>query len=242
VAAEPAAKHDANSGAREFAVRAADMRNVPIKLVHVVAPIVAAAEGWSDIPVPSDYTQRQEDHARQLIEEAHKVAVEASSPCRASQVTLAAVLPRSFRFVAGEALQGEGLTGFVLKRLSTEFVERNEREHGVADTDRVVALARTGQSLVIFPEGRLARAPGLRPFHMGAFVVAAEAGVPVVPVAIRGTRAILRPEHHFPRRGSVEIAIGVPVQPTGTDWAAAVKLQRAVRTAVLRLSGEPDVG
>ena len=156
-------------------------------------------------------------------------------------LALAAVLPRTFRFVAGEALRGEGLTGFVLKRLGTEFVERHEREHGVADTDRVVALARTGQSLVIFPEGRLARAPGLRPFHMGAFVVAAEADVPVVPVAIRGTRAILRPEHHFPRRGSVEITIGVPVQPTGTDWAAAVKLQRAVRTAVLRLSGEPDV-
>ena len=151
------------------------------------------------------------------------------------------MLPRSFRFVAGEVLAREGLTGFVLKRLGTEFVERSEREHGVADTDRIVALVRAGQSLVIFPEGRLARAPGLRPFHMGAFVIAAETGVPVVPVAIRGTRAILRPEHHFPRRGSVDITIGAPIQPTGTDWTAAVKLQRAARDAVLRLSGEPDV-
>ena len=71
----------------EWAARDADMRNVPIKLVHIVAPIVAAAEGWSDIPAPSDYTRWQEDHARQLIEEAHKLAVEASSPSRASQVT-----------------------------------------------------------------------------------------------------------------------------------------------------------
>ncbi len=156
-------------------------------------------------------------------------------------LALTTVLPRSFRFVAGEVLQREGLTGFVLKRLGTEFVERSEREHGVADTDRIVALVRAGQSLVIFPEGRLARAPGLRPFHMGAFVIAAETGVPVVPVAIRGTRAILRPEHHFPRRGSVDITIGAPIQPTGTDWTAAVKLQRAARDAVLRLSGEPDV-
>ena len=93
----------------------------------------------------------------------------------------------------------------------------------------------------MFPEGRLARAPGLRPFHMGAFVVAARAGVPVVPVAIRGTRAILRPEHHFPRWGAVDITIGQPVQPVGTDWAAAVGLQRKARDAVLRLSAEPDV-
>ena len=179
-------------------------------------------------------------HGRDRLPAGPAIVV-ANHPSWLDGLALTTVLPRSFRFVAGEVLQREGLIGFVLKRLGTEFVERHEREHGVADTDRVVALVRAGQSLVIFPEGRLARAPGLRPFHMGAFVVAAEAGVPVVPVAIRGTRAILRPEHHFPRRGSVDITIGAPVQPMGTDWAAAVKLQRAVRDAVLRLSGEPDV-
>ena len=154
---------------------------------------------------------------------------------------LAPVLPPSFRFVAGEVFQRQALTGFALKRLGTEFVERYEREHSVADTNRLVALVRAGQSLVMFPEGHLARAPGLRPFHMGAFVVAAQAGVPAVPIAIRGTRAMLRPGHRFPRRGAVDIAIGQPVQPRGTDWAAAVELQRAARGAVLRLSGEPDV-
>ena len=45
----------------------------------------------------------------------------------------------------------------------------------------------------------------------------------------------------FPRRGAVDIAIGQPIQPIGTDRAAAVGLQRAARDAVLRLSGEPDV-
>lgn len=111
----------------------------------------------------------------------------------------------------------------------------------MADTDRVVALIGGGHSLVIFPEGRLARAPGLRPFHMGAFVAAAEAGVPVVPLAIRGTRAILRPEHHFPRKGAVDIVVAEPIQPTGTDWAAAVGLQRVARDAILHICGEPDV-
>jgi 1-acyl-sn-glycerol-3-phosphate acyltransferase len=167
--------------------------------------------------------------------------VVANHPSWLDALVLATALPHSFRFVAGEALEHEALTGFVLKRLGTEFVERYQREHGVADTDRVVALVQAGQSLVIFPEGRLARAPGLRPFHMGAFVVATQTGVPAVPVAIRGTREILRPEYHFPRRGAIDIAIGQPVQPTGTDWTAAVGLQRAARDTILRLSGEPDV-
>jgi hypothetical protein len=50
-----------------------------------------------------------------------------------------------------------------------------------------------------------------------------------------------RPEHRFPQRGAVDIAIGQPVEAMGTDWAAAVQLQHAAREAVLRLSGEPDV-
>ena len=67
--------------------------------------------------------------------------VVANHPSWLDGLALTTVLPHSFRFVAGEVFQGEGLTGFVLKRLGTEFVERYEREHGVADTDRIVALA-----------------------------------------------------------------------------------------------------
>ncbi len=71
----------------EWAARDAEMRNVQLKLVHVIAAIVVAGEGWSEITVPVDYARRQEDRARQIIGQAHKVAVEASSPSRASHVT-----------------------------------------------------------------------------------------------------------------------------------------------------------
>lgn len=165
----------------------------------------------------------------------------ANHPSWIDPLALASVMPESFRFVAAEVLEHQGLNGFVLRRLGHQFVERHEREHGVADAGRLAALVRSGQSLVIFPEGRLARAPGLRPFHMGAFAVAAQTGVPVVPVAIRGTRTILRPEHHFPRRGAVDIVVAEPIRASGTDWTAAVDLQRAARKAVLALSGEVDV-
>ncbi len=165
----------------------------------------------------------------------------ANHPSWIDPLALASMMPQSFSFVAAEVLEHQGLSGFVLRRLGHQFVERREREHGVADADRLTGLVGAGRSLVIFPEGRLARAPGLRPFHMGAFVVAAQTGVPVVPVAIRGTRTILRPEHHFPRRGAVDITVGEPIWPSGADWSAAVELQHAVRSAILGLSGERDV-
>ncbi len=71
----------------EWAARDAEMRGVPIKLVHVAAPIVALAGMWPEIPAPSDYSQFQEDQARQIIEAAYKVATEATSSSRAARIT-----------------------------------------------------------------------------------------------------------------------------------------------------------
>lgn len=71
-----------STAAVEWAARDAQMRNVALNVVHGVAPMVAPAEGW-----PADYSRAREDQARDLVEKAHKVAVEATSPSRAMQVT-----------------------------------------------------------------------------------------------------------------------------------------------------------
>jgi len=120
-------------------------------------------------------------------------------------------------------------------------VERFDKQRGVADARRTVQAVRTGRSLVFFPEGTFTRMPGLLPFHMGAFVAAAEAGVPLVPVTIRGTRSLLRAGSWFPRRGAVRISVAAPIVPEGSDWAAAVKLRAAARAALLAHLGEPDL-
>jgi 1-acyl-sn-glycerol-3-phosphate acyltransferase len=95
--------------------------------------------------------------------------------------------------------------------------------------------------MVIFPEGTFYRAPGLLPFRMGTFLVAAEAGVPVVPVAILGTRSMLRGDDFFPRRGKATVAAAPSILPRGTDWQAAVRLRDAVRSEILARCGEPDL-
>jgi 1-acyl-sn-glycerol-3-phosphate acyltransferase len=82
--------------------------------------------------------------------------------------------------------------------------------------------------------------PGLQAFHMGAFMVAARAGVPVVPVGVQGTRAILRAEQWFPRPGRVRVTVGAPMHPQGSDWGAAVALRDAVRTQIAQYCGELD--
>jgi 1-acyl-sn-glycerol-3-phosphate acyltransferase len=107
--------------------------------------------------------------------------------------------------------------------------------------DALVDAAKRGQSLAIFPEGRLLRRPGLLPFRTGAFQAAAQAGIPVVPVALRGVRSVLRDGTWYARRHPMAVTFGTPVAPDGADWNAAVRLRDRVRAEVLKHCGEPDL-
>ena len=157
-------------------------------------------------------------------------------------VLLAAVLPRPFAFVAKQELEQSIGAGFLLRRLGAEFINRDvDASQSVENAKRLAALARAGTALFLFPEGTFRRAPGLRPFHQGAFLAAAEAGVPVVPVAIKGTRAILRDESWFAHRGSITVTVGCPIIPQGNAWEAAIHLSRAARAHILSACGEPDL-
>ena len=151
-----------------------------------------------------------------------------------------AALPVEVHYVVKRELEAQYFTRVLLRRIGAEFVERFEAQQGIQDTERLQQAVQQGHSLVFFPEGTFLRVPGLQAFHMGAFVVAARAGVPVVPVSVQGTRAILRAEQWFPRRGMVRVTVGAPMRPQGSDWGAAVALRDAVRTQIARYCGEPD--
>ncbi|MCB1776696.1 MAG: AMP-binding protein, partial [Candidatus Competibacteraceae bacterium] len=154
---------------------------------------------------------------------------------------LIAAIPRHFHYVAKRELLNNPWLARPLQRVGTLFVERFDLQRSVDEARKVAEAAHAGQSLGFFPEGTFKRMPGLLSFRMGAFMAAAQAGVPVAPVTIRGTRDMLRAGSWFPRRGHLEVIIEPPIQPTGDDWSAAVRLRDAVRAVILRNCGEPDM-
>jgi len=156
-------------------------------------------------------------------------------------IILCAALPPSFSYVAKREFLDRFIARVFLKHLGAEFVERFEAARSTEDARRLALAAQAGRSLFFFPEGTFGRTSGLLPFHMGAFLAAAEAGVAVVPVALRGTRAILRADQWFPRRAAVSVTIGAPILPAGRDWAAAVRLRNAARAYILSHAREPDL-
>jgi 1-acyl-sn-glycerol-3-phosphate acyltransferase len=156
-------------------------------------------------------------------------------------LVLATVLRGEPAFIAKAELRRNPLSGLFLAALGTLFVERFDLEKSVADAERVGVGAGEGRALVFFPEGTFTRATGLLPFRAGAFVIAAQQSLPVLPIGLRGTRSVLRGDQWLPRRAPLLIRIGAPIAPDGNDFAAALRLRDATRDAMLALSGEPDL-
>jgi 1-acyl-sn-glycerol-3-phosphate acyltransferase len=127
-------------------------------------------------------------------------------------IAIVAALPPDFAFVIKKEMMRAPLAGLLLRRLGSQFVERFDRHKGAADARRVLKLAATGQSLMFFPEGTFDETRQIGKFLGGAFTTAARAEMPVVAIAIHGTRAVMPPGgvaiHRLPIR--VEVLAVLP--------------------------------
>ena len=154
---------------------------------------------------------------------------------------LATVLPGRLKFVAAEVFEHRRITGTFLRRIGAEFVERKDRTKAAAAAKILQAAAGRGTAVLFFPEGRMGTRPGLQPFRLGAFAVAAETGIPVVPITIRGTGTVLRANRRYPRHGPIEIFVDQAITPLGPGWSDAVEMSRKARAAILGRLEEPDL-
>jgi 1-acyl-sn-glycerol-3-phosphate acyltransferase len=159
----------------------------------------------------------------------------------ADALVLAAVLPGEPAIVAKRELSEQHIAGLLLRRLGIPFVERYDVSASLADTHALIDLANQGRTLVLFPEGTFTRRAGLSGFYLGAFRVAAEANLPILPSVIRGTRSLLRGDQWFPRHAAIGIEIGEPIMPSGKDFKSVLQLRDAARHIILSRCGEPDL-
>jgi 1-acyl-sn-glycerol-3-phosphate acyltransferase len=152
---------------------------------------------------------------------------------------LMAVLPFEFVFVAKKEVLAYPVIGTYVRRAGHLTVDRFDFQQGARDADVVGASVAARTRVLVFPEGTFTAAPGLRPFRLGAFKAAVEAASPVLPLALRGTRRILRGDGFVPRPGRVELRVGEPIAPRGEGWHAIVELRDRVAAAIAADCGEP---
>lgn len=153
---------------------------------------------------------------------------------------LTAVLPPRFSFVIKREMTRVPLAHFLLRCLGSQFVERFDTRRGAADARRVLSLAASQESLAFFPEGTFKREPGLRRFQNGAFAAALRGNLPVIPVAIVGSRQILAAGQWLPRRGTLSVIVKPAVHHNGEPDGMQTLLQQC-RQAILDEIDEPDI-
>jgi len=124
---------------------------------------------------------------------------------------LIAVLPMRTRFVAKESLFRVPLLGWALRVSDFVPIDRRNRSKAIASLKLAAEKIRGGRPVVLFAEGTRSAGDTLAPFKKGPFHLALEARVPIVPVAIRGSGAVMPPHGLKVRGGPVRVRFLEPI-------------------------------
>jgi 1-acyl-sn-glycerol-3-phosphate acyltransferase len=121
--------------------------------------------------------------------------------------------------------------GRVMRAVGMIEVDRESPDYGQIDDAAARSLA-AGHSLLVYPEGRISPDGTVCAFKDGAFIVAAANRVPVVPVAIHGTRRIWPPERHAIRSGHVRVTVAAPLRTSHMTHEDIAGLRDQARDAI----------
>lgn len=151
---------------------------------------------------------------------------------------LVAVLPPDIALVAKQELQTVKILDRFIRKLGHIYVERFDFTKSIADAHLTLQKLREGTSIALFPEGTFTYTSGIRPFRLGAFKMAVETSYPIIPVALRGTRKILRGGQFVFRPGKIKVIIEKPLFPREKTWEEMLRLRSLSRELIAKYSGE----
>ncbi len=154
---------------------------------------------------------------------------------------LAAVqtIPIPFRILAQRELFYIPIFGWVLRLAGFIGIDRSDREKAIRSLEDAACRIRNGTSLLIYAEGTRSQDGKLLPFKKGGFVLALQAGVPVIPITIRGSREVLPKGSLRIRPGTIRVAVGDPIDPREYSLESKEALMERVRGAMQEALGVP---
>ncbi|ABA87903.1 [acyl-]glycerolphosphate acyltransferase [Syntrophotalea carbinolica DSM 2380] len=144
-------------------------------------------------------------------------------------LALFAALSRQFRWLAKEELFHIPLFGLTMRRAGYIPVDRSNRKKSVESMRHAIERISDGTSVVIFPEGTRSPDGHLKEFKAGSFTLAIQAQVPIVPIAITGSRDVMPKHSRWIRGGRVTVTIMPPVSTADRAVKERNELMQEVR-------------
>ncbi len=138
-------------------------------------------------------------------------------------------IPHRFRWVAKKSLFKIPVVGWSMSMAGYIPIERKAARKASRSIDDAAEKIKGGVSVLVFPEGTRSTTGELLPFKRGGFSLAVRSGAPVVPVAVTGTKDIMKKGGLSIRPADVEISIGAPISTKDMDEK---ELSRRVRAAI----------
>jgi 1-acyl-sn-glycerol-3-phosphate acyltransferase len=156
-------------------------------------------------------------------------------------ILLKGFLPARFSFVIKGEMRNVPIAHFLMRRSGARFVERFKSSESARDARQIVKAARGGESLGFFPEGTFVAERGVGRFRAGAFMAAIKGRMPVVPIAIAGTRDMLGAGRALPRPAPIRIDVLAPILPDDPAYGNHHTLAETARQRILAALDEPDL-
>ncbi len=146
---------------------------------------------------------------------------------------LIVTLPDPVYFVIKKGLAQIPVWGWAAKRIGFISVDRSRSKAAKETLHQAVSTIREGRHILVFAEGTRSPDHRLHPFKKGGFHMAIEAGVPILPVAINGSRRLLPRGAPSPRPGTVTVVVGAPLQTEGLGKEDLPDLIARTREAIV---------
>lgn len=143
-------------------------------------------------------------------------------------------LPVPVRFIAKKSLSWFPVFGWFLSSSGHILIERDNAKAALRSLKKAAALLRKGISIVVFPEGTRTPDGQVKDFKGGAFLLALEAKVPIVPVSISGTFDMLPRTGWCFRSGRMQLNIQPPIPTLGLSLRDARPLMKRVRAIIMQ--------
>jgi len=145
-------------------------------------------------------------------------------------------IPVNISFVSKKELESVPLMGRAMRDVGMIFVDRSNPTRAIASLKDAAELIRSGVNVFAFPEGTRSNDGRIQPFKKGPFLLAIEAGVPVVPMAVHGASQVLPPDGFHPTPGLIKIAIGEPITTKSYTPENATEFIAKVRASIIALN------
>lgn len=143
-------------------------------------------------------------------------------------------LGMDIKWVMKQELRKVPVLGLACEKLGHIYIDRSDRSAAIASLNRAKATITDGTSVIFFPEGTRSRTGELKPFKKGAFRMALDLGVPILPLSIVGSREVLPAGSVDLFPGKIELVIHEPVAVTGFSEESLEALMATVRARIAR--------